>query len=126
MLDAFTRVMRKPQQALAYMPGIPVGQSPLPATRLRREPDGPVSMRSDAETDLHVPSPFRVGYDEHLIRRFNLTIFSLLSAISADRRGIEPDHYVFQVPEHEESPLGPLTLNDRRGNIRNESSFLFR
>ena len=41
-------------------------------------------------------------------------------AISAARRGIEPDHYVFQVPDHEEGPLGPLRLNDRRGNIRKE------
>lgn len=47
-------------------------------------------------------------------------------AISADRRGIEPDSYVFQVPEHEEGPLGPLTLNDRRGNIRKEDSFRYR
>lgn len=44
-------------------------------------------------------------------------------AISADRRGIEPDSYVFQVPEHEEGPLGPLTLTSRRGNIRKENSF---
>jgi hypothetical protein len=48
------------------------------------------------------------------------------SAISADRRGIEPDSYVFRVPEHEEGPLGPLTLTDRRGNIRKEDSFRFR
>lgn len=47
-------------------------------------------------------------------------------AITADRRGIEPDSYVFQVPEHEEGPLGPLTLTDRRGNIRKENSFRFR
>lgn len=47
-------------------------------------------------------------------------------AISADRRGIEPDSYVFEVPEHEEAPLGPLTLNDRRGNLRKQSSFRFR
>ena len=44
-------------------------------------------------------------------------------AISADRRGIEPDSYVFEVPEHEEAPLGPLTLNDRRGNLRKQNSF---
>lgn len=69
MLDAFTRVMRKPQQVLGYMPGIPVVQSPLPGTRHRREPDGPVSMKSDAEMDLHVPSPFRVGYDDNLLSR---------------------------------------------------------
>ncbi len=53
-----------------------------------------------------------------------LTLF--YRAISADRRGIEPDLYVFQVPEHEEGPLGPLTLTDRRGNIRKENSFRFR
>ncbi len=47
-------------------------------------------------------------------------------AITADRRGIEPDTYVFQVPEHEEGPLGPLTLTNRRGNIRKENSFRFR
>ena len=47
-------------------------------------------------------------------------------AISADRRGIEPDSYVFQVPEHEEGPLGPLTLTNRQGNIRRENSLLFR
>lgn len=44
-------------------------------------------------------------------------------AITADRRGIEPDSYVFQVPEHEEGPLGPLTLTSRRGNVRKENSF---
>ena len=48
------------------------------------------------------------------------------SAISADRRGIEPDSYVFEVPEHEEAPLGPLTLNDRRGNLRKQNSFRYR
>ena len=53
-------------------------------------------------------------------------LFSLESAISADRRGIEPDTYVFQVPEHEEAPLGPLTLNSRRGNLRKEDSFRYR
>ncbi len=47
-------------------------------------------------------------------------------AISADRRGIEPDAYVFQVPEHEEDPLGPLRITDRRGNIRRETSVQFR
>lgn len=47
-------------------------------------------------------------------------------AISADRRGIEPDAYVFQVPEHEEGPLGPLRITDRRGNIRTENILQFR
>ena len=51
---------------------------------------------------------------------------SLYRAISAARRGIEPDHYVFQVPDHEEGPLGPLRITDPRGNIRKESSTLFR
>lgn len=46
-------------------------------------------------------------------------------AISADRRGIEPDKYVFQVPEHEEGPLGPLRITDRRGNIRTENVLQF-
>lgn len=50
----------------------------------------------------------------------------LSSAISAERRGIEPDSYVFRVPEHEEAPLGPLTLNSRRGNIRKDDSFRYR
>jgi hypothetical protein len=50
----------------------------------------------------------------------------IFRAITADRRGIEPDTYVFQVPEHEEGPLGPLRLNDRRGNIRKENNFQFR
>jgi hypothetical protein len=66
MLDAFSRVIRKPQQALGYIPGLAVASSPEHCTRLRREPDGPVSMKSDAETDLHVPSPFRVGYDRSI------------------------------------------------------------
>ncbi|CAF4035387.1 unnamed protein product, partial [Rotaria magnacalcarata] len=86
-------------------PGLtPPSSQPPPGTRIRREPDGPVSLKLDADTNLHVPSPFRVG------------------AITADRRGIEPDTYVFQVPEHEESPLGPLTLTSRRGNLRDEIS----
>jgi hypothetical protein len=50
-------------------------------------------------------------------------VLRLSRAISADRRGIEPDSYVFEVPEHEEAPLGPLTLNDRRGNLRKQNSF---
>jgi hypothetical protein len=112
MIDAFTRAMRKPQQVLGYIPGLTGAQIPMlapaPGNRLRREPDGPVSLKNDADANVHMPSPFRVG------------------AISADRRGIEPDTYVFQVPEHEEGPLGPLTLTDRRGNIRRENSFRFR
>lgn len=47
-------------------------------------------------------------------------------AISADRRGIEPDSYVFEVPEHEEAPLEPLKLTDRRGNLRKQNSFRYR
>ena len=54
------------------------------------------------------------------------SVFFSCRAITAERRGIEPDSYVFQVPEHEEGPLGPLTLTDRRGNIRKENSFRFR
>ena len=46
-------------------------------------------------------------------------------AISAERRGIEPDRYIFQVPEKEEDPLGPLRLTDRRGNIRKETDAQF-
>ncbi|CAF1094276.1 unnamed protein product [Rotaria sordida] len=111
MIDAFARAMRKPQQVLGYVPGFTAAstssQAP-PGTRIRREPDGPVSLKLDADPNLHIPSPFRVG------------------AITAERRGIEPDTYVFQVPEHEEGPLGPLTLTDRRGNIRKENSFRHR
>ncbi|CAF3322654.1 unnamed protein product [Rotaria socialis] len=106
MLDAFTRAIRKPQTAMGYLTEYRMAQVSPPGTRLRREPDGPVSISSS--TNYHMPSPFRVG------------------AISADRRGIEPDHYVFQVPEHEEGPLGPLRLTDRRGNIRKENSIYFR
>jgi len=51
--------------------------------------------------------------------------FFISRAITADRRGIEPDHYVFQVPDQEEDPLGPLRLNDRRGNIRKENLFQY-
>jgi len=63
MIDAFTRAMRKPQQVLGYIPGLTASQSlpPPPGTRLRREPDGPVSIKNDAEMNLHIPSPFRVG-----------------------------------------------------------------
>ncbi len=56
----------------------------------------------------------------------NVSFLFFSRAISADRRGIEPDTYVFQVPEHEEGPLGPLTLTDRRGNIRKEKTNSFR
>jgi hypothetical protein len=66
MLDAFARAMRKPQQVLGYAPGFVAAQPPPPSARLRREPDGPVSMQLDMETNLHVPSPFRVGYEIHL------------------------------------------------------------
>jgi hypothetical protein len=132
MIDAFTRAMRKPQQVLGYIPGLTGAQIPMlapaPGNRLRREPDGPVSLKNDADANVHMPSPFRVGYKIKfsvcLIRSMFGLFFS--RAISADRRGIEPDTYVFQVPEHEEGPLGPLTLTDRRGNIRRENSFRFR
>ncbi|UJR22467.1 hypothetical protein I4U23_025525 [Adineta vaga] len=111
MIDAFTRAIRKPQQVLANVPGFAsanvASPPPPPGTRLRREPDGPVSVKIEGDPNFHIPSPFRIG------------------AITADRRGIEPDSYVFQVPEHEEGPLGPLTL-ERRGNIRKESSFRYR
>lgn len=53
--------MRKPQQVLGYIPGLTAPQPPPPGGRLRREPDGPVAMKSDMETNLHIPSPFRVG-----------------------------------------------------------------
>lgn len=68
MIDAFTRAMRKPQQVLGYIPGLtgmtaPSSSLPVPpGTRLRREPDGPVSVKHDPDTNLHVPSPFRIGY----------------------------------------------------------------
>jgi hypothetical protein len=65
MIDAFTRAIRKPQQVLGYMPDLRNIQgpssAPQPGTRLRREPDGPVSIKEDAEMNLHIPSPFRVG-----------------------------------------------------------------
>lgn len=63
MLDAFTRVIRKPQQVLGYEPVQPTVQIPPPGTRLRREPDGPVSMKIDPDANFHIPSPFRVGYE---------------------------------------------------------------
>lgn len=61
MIDAFNRAMRKPQQVLGYVPGLTSLQPPLPGTRLKRDPDGPVSLRNDIQTNLHVPSPFRIG-----------------------------------------------------------------
>jgi hypothetical protein len=65
MIDAFARAMRKPQQVLGYIPGLTATQTPSspppPGTRLRREPDGPVSLKIDMDTNLHIPSPFRVG-----------------------------------------------------------------
>ena len=73
MLDAFTRAMRKPQQMLGYIPGLTAPAAPSsssaaaaalpapPGTRLRREPDGPVSFKVDPNTNMHVPSPFRIG-----------------------------------------------------------------
>jgi hypothetical protein len=130
MIDAFARAMRKPQQVLGYVPGLTAPQAPPPqlppGTRLRREPDGPVSLRLDTDTNLHMPSPFRVGYEINFLVSFVLLNILFYRAISADRRGIEPDSYVFQVPEHEEGPLGPLTLTSRQGNIRKENSFRFR
>jgi hypothetical protein len=62
MLDAFTRVIRKPQQGLVYEPVLTTGQMPPPCIRLRREPDGPVAMKLDTGVNFHTPSPFRVGY----------------------------------------------------------------
>ncbi len=65
MVDAFTRAMRKPQQVLGYIPGLTGSQGlmspPAPGARLRREPDGPVSMKNDGDANIHMPSPFRVG-----------------------------------------------------------------
>jgi hypothetical protein len=128
MMDAFTRAIRKPQQPLGHLPDLTTThlRQPPPhhGARLRREPDGPVSLKLDNET-MHIPSPFRVGYEIVYCLKTILN-FSFDRAISAERRGIEPDNYTFQVPEHEEGPLGPLTLTDRRGNIRKEDSFRFR
>jgi len=62
MLDAFTRVMRKPQQGVDYEPGLASLQVP-PGTRLHREPDGPVAIKLDTDVNFHVPSPFRIGYE---------------------------------------------------------------
>ncbi|CAF0765433.1 unnamed protein product [Adineta ricciae] len=107
MLDAFSRAIRKPSQVHGYEPDLSGLKMLAPGTRLRREPDGPVSVKLDPDTNFHVPSPFRIG------------------AISAERRGIEPDRYIFQVPEKEEDPLGPLRLTDRRGNIRKETDAQF-
>jgi len=61
MLDAFSRVMRKPQYGLGYEPVLAVSQMSPPGTLLRRDPDGPVSMKIDHDVNLHIPSPFRVG-----------------------------------------------------------------
>jgi hypothetical protein len=65
MLDAFTRAMRKPQQVLGYVPGLTTSHGvppPIPpGARLRREPDGPVSSKVDGDTNVHYPSPFRIG-----------------------------------------------------------------
>ena len=66
MIDAFARAMRKPQQVLSYVPGFTstrTSSPPPPGTRLKREPDGPVSLKLNDDTNLHVPSPFRIGYD---------------------------------------------------------------
>jgi hypothetical protein len=62
MLDAFQRVICKPQQGLGYEPVSTTAQIP-PGTRLRREPDGPVAIKLDTDVDYHVPSPFRIGYE---------------------------------------------------------------
>lgn len=61
MLDAFTRAMRKSPSTIGYIPNYSVAEMSPPGTRLRREPDGPVSMNTGA--NFHVPSPFRVGYE---------------------------------------------------------------
>ena len=65
MIDAFTRAIRKPQQVLGYVPGFSatnvVSPPPPPGTRLRREPDGPVSVKIEGDPNLHTPSPFRIG-----------------------------------------------------------------
>lgn len=62
MLDAINRVMRKPQQVPGYISGLTGPELPTPASRTRRQPDGPVTMKLDIETNLHVPSPFRIGF----------------------------------------------------------------
>lgn len=62
MLDAFARAIRKPQQGLGYEPVLPTVPLPPPGIRLRREPDGPVSIKSGNDRDFYIPSPFRVGY----------------------------------------------------------------
>lgn len=61
MLDAFSRVIRKPQQIIGYEPVLAIPNMPPPGIRLRREPDGPVSMKIDFGDNIHVPSPFRIG-----------------------------------------------------------------
>ncbi len=67
MCDAFTRVIRKPQQVLGYEPVLQTAQMPPPGTLLRREPDGPVSMKLDTDDNFHIPSPFRIGYKIKLL-----------------------------------------------------------
>lgn len=62
MLDAFTRAIRKPQHVLGYVPDMRTVQLSPPGVRIRREPDGPVSIRIDTDTNCHIPSPFRIGY----------------------------------------------------------------
>ncbi len=72
MIDAFTRAICKPQNVLPGLSNTQARQTPLPppppGTRLRREPDGPVSLKVDGDTNFHIPSPFRIGYriDFHL------------------------------------------------------------
>ena len=65
MLDAFTRAIRKAPQIHGYAPDLLGAKILPPGTCLRREPDGPVSLRLDANADYHVPSPFRIGYEMH-------------------------------------------------------------
>ena len=66
-----------------------------------------------------------MGIKQIVVFAIYLLFVSCFRAISASRRGIEPDTYVFQVSEHEEDPLGPLILNDGRGNIRKQNNFQF-
>jgi hypothetical protein len=125
LIDAFSRAIRKPQYVLGYLPALTVPQTPTSGTCLRRDPDGPVALKLDSDVNCHMPSPFRIGYKIKVFI-FIIDLFGFSRAISADRRGIEPDTYIFEVPEHEEGPLGPLRITDRRGNIRKENSVQFR
>jgi len=75
MLDAFTRAIRKPPQAYGYVPDLSTGEMPPPGTRLRREPDGPVSMKIESDVNFHVPSPFRIGYKRNLNFHFRSMFF---------------------------------------------------